>query len=97
VASAPVLAQDAGVAKGEDLAKTHCAGCHELTAAKGRDVQGRYVPSLTEVANTPHYSLARLRRIIAVPPHSGMPTAQLDVAEINTLAIYIQSLKKKAE
>ena len=89
------LAQTGDVSKGEELAKTHCASCHELTASKGQERDGRYVPSLAEVANTPHYTLVRLRRIIAVPPHSVMPKAPLDTAEINDIAYYITSLQEK--
>lgn len=90
------FSQSADVLRGQDIAAKHCGGCHETTADKGREQSGRYVPSLREVANTPHYSVVRLRRIIAVPPHSDMPNVALNSSEINDVAAYIQSLSKKA-
>lgn len=90
------ISQSADVSRGQDIAAKHCAGCHETSADKGREQNGRYVPSLREVANTPHYSLIRLRRIIAVPPHSDMPNVALNSSEINDVAAYIQSLRTKA-
>lgn len=93
--ASPAWSQAGDVQKGLDLAKAHCADCHELTGDKGREREGRYVPSFPEIANTPHYSLVRLRRIIAVPPHSDMPKAKITTDEINDLAHYITSLKKQ--
>jgi mono/diheme cytochrome c family protein len=90
------LSQSAEVLRGQDIAAKHCAGCHETTADKGREQGGRYVPSLRELANTPHYSLIRLRRIIAVPPHSEMPKMAFNSSEISDLAAYFQSLSTKA-
>ena len=97
VSAGPALGQAGDVSNGEKLAEAHCAKCHVLTESKGREVNGRYVPSLAEVANTPLYSLVRLRRIIAVPPHSEMTKVPLSTEEINDLAYYIQSLRKKAD
>lgn len=90
------ISQSADVLRGQDIATKHCAGCHETSADNGREQDGRYVPSLREVANTPHYSLIRLRRIIAVPPHSDMPNMALNSSEINDVAAYIQSLSTRA-
>ena len=90
------ISQSADVLRGQDIATKHCVGCHETSADKGREQNGRYVPSLREVANTPHYSLIRLRRIIAVPPHSDMPNVALNGSEINDVAAYIQSLSTTA-
>jgi mono/diheme cytochrome c family protein len=87
--------QSGDVSRGRDLANKHCARCHVLSEDKGRERDGRYVPSLAEVANTPHYSLIRLRRIIAVPPHREMSKAPLNTSEINDVAHYIQLLRKK--
>jgi mono/diheme cytochrome c family protein len=97
VSAGPALGQTGDISKGESLAEANCAKCHSLTESKGQDVNGRYVPSLAEVANTPHYSLVRLRRIIAVPPHSDMSKEPLSTEEINDLAYYIQSLRKKSD
>lgn len=94
--TASAISQTADVSRGQDIAAKHCAGCHETSADKGREQNGRYVPSLREVANTPHYSLIRLRRIIAVPPHRDMPKVALNDGEINDVAAYIQSLRTKA-
>jgi mono/diheme cytochrome c family protein len=97
VSAGPALGQAGDVSNGEKLAEAHCAKCHALTESKGQEVDGRYVPSLAEVANTPLYSLVRLRRIIAVPPHSGMPKEPLSTEEINDLAYYIESLRKQTD
>jgi cytochrome c553 len=97
VSAGPAIGQAGDISKGESLAEAYCAKCHSLTESKGQDVNGRYVPSLAEVANTPHYSLVRLRRIIAVPPHSDMSKEPLSTEEINDLAYYIQSLRKKSD
>jgi cytochrome c1 len=67
-----------------------------MSVDKGREQDGRYTPSLREVANTPHYSLVRLRRIIDVPPHNVMPNVALTSGEINDVAAYIHSLSAKA-
>jgi mono/diheme cytochrome c family protein len=90
------ISQSADVLRGQDIVAKQCAGCHETGADKGREQNGHYVPSLREVANTPHYSLVRLRRIIAVPPHSDMPDVALSTSEINDVAAYIHSLTTKA-
>lgn len=98
LAAAPglALADEADVSKGRDLARDYCAGCHEMADGKGREVNGRYVPSFPEIAGTPHYSLVRLRRIIAVPPHSEMPKMSLEPGEIDAIARFIQSLRKRS-
>lgn len=90
------ISQSADVLRGQDIAAKHCAACYETSADKGREQNGRYVPSLREVANAPHHSLVRLRRIIAVPPHSDMPHVALSTSEVNDVAAYIQSLSTKA-
>jgi mono/diheme cytochrome c family protein len=95
LASGPSVAQQNDLSRDRDLANDYCSGCHEMTDAKGREHNGRYVPSFPEVANTPHYSLVRLRRIIAVPPHAEMPKMPLEHDEIDAIARFIQSLRKK--
>jgi len=85
--------QKADINRGEDLASQHCTGCHDTAAGRGRARDGRYVPSLREIANAPHYSSVRLRRIIAVPPHRDMTKAPLEARDINDIAGYIRSLR----
>ncbi len=88
------FSQGADVSKGRDLAIKHCAGCHKMSGERGRERNGRYVPSFPVIANTPHYSLVRLRRIVAVPPHREMPKAPLNNSKINDIAHFIQTLRK---
>lgn len=89
----PTFGQEMDTKRGGDLAAQHCAGCHEATASKGRVRSGRYVPSLREIANAPHYSSVRLRRIIAVPPHRDMTKVPLEAQDISDIAGYIRSLR----
>jgi mono/diheme cytochrome c family protein len=89
------ISQNADISRGQDSAAKNCSACHEISADTGREQNGRYVPSLREVANTPHYSVTRLRRIIAVPPHHDMPKLALTSSEITDIAAYIQSLRSK--
>ena len=73
-------------AKGEDLAKRVCTGCHGQTSKRP--------PSLAQIASTPHYSLQRLRRILSLPPHKAMPGFPLKPEEVDDIAAYIRSLGK---
>jgi mono/diheme cytochrome c family protein len=88
--SSQALTQSVDAAKGADTAARLCDTCHALHSSTGSP------PSLAEIANTPHYSTQKLRRIIAVPPHRAMPGLGLKPQEINDLAAYIRSLRKGA-
>jgi mono/diheme cytochrome c family protein len=89
LAQAMNLSGDA--AKGEETAARLCASCHSASPSTGG-----HPPSLAQIANTPHYSIEKLRRIIAVPPHRGMPSFPLKQEEINDIAAYLRSLRKPA-
>jgi len=88
------FAQAVDIDKGRELAERLCSRCHNPEDQLGRDYQGHYVPTFKQVANTPHYSIVRLRRIMAVPPHTEMPKLPLKLDEIDNIAAYINSLRK---
>jgi len=88
------FAQAVDIDKGRELAERLCSRCHSLEGQQGHDYQGQYVPTFAQVANTPHYSTVRLRRIMAVPPHTEMPKLPLKLDEIDNIATYIRSLRK---
>jgi len=88
------LAQTGDIDKGRMLAERLCSVCHALQSNKGHDYQGHYVPTFRQIASTPHYSIVRLPRIMAVPPHREMPKLSLKLDEINDIATYIGSLRK---
>jgi mono/diheme cytochrome c family protein len=90
IQSCAAQARRGDVAKGEETAARVCLRCHALQSSTGS------APGLAQIANTPHYSTQRLRRIIGVPPHRTMPTLGLKPEEINDLAAYIRSLRNAA-
>lgn len=75
--------------KGKEIADRDCARCRNEQAAG-------HPPTFEQIARTPHYTPQRLRRIIAVPPHRGMPALGLNQSDIEDLAAYIRSLRKPA-
>lgn len=93
IGSGPSQAQNltGNPTKGKDLAGQLCAGCHVGDQNPGQ------APTFEKIANTPHYTVERLRRIIALPPHRGMPRLSLTPAEIHDVAAYITSLRKPAK
>lgn len=87
----PGVAQD--VAKGEELAASHCALCHDITAEGAAKL---YPPSFAAIAGyrTPDQIYAR---IVFPAMHSGMPEVAfylLGKDEIASIVAYIVSLEK---
>lgn len=76
--------------KGKAIAEQKCFGCHNQASSQGNP------PRLDDIARMPHYSAERLRRIITVPPHHGMPVQNLSAGEVDDVAAYIRSLHKSA-
>jgi mono/diheme cytochrome c family protein len=82
----------AAVARGREIAERACAGCHALDGGQGRIIQGTYVPSFGALANRLHWTAESLQTSIMTPKHP-MPAMPLQLADINDLVAYIQSLK----
>lgn len=87
---------DRDAATGQQIAERACGSCHDVNSSLARDYMGRRAPGFGEIANAPHYSTARLLRIIMVPPHKEMPSVALTEAERRELVAYIQSLRAQA-
>ncbi|MBN9545683.1 MAG: cytochrome c [Alphaproteobacteria bacterium] len=91
IAASPSLAQDR--ANGELIAKTWCAGCHNVDGASPQFGQTDAIPSFSAVAGMPSTTATSLRVFLSTP-HARMPDYNLTQTEIADVAEYILSLKK---
>ena len=82
-------AQD--VLAGEQLAKTSCAGCHQVDK---NDLPKRSdaIPSFVSVANM-NSTTAMSLRVFLSTPHANMPDYSLSRNEISNVSAYILSLR----
>jgi mono/diheme cytochrome c family protein len=80
-------------AKGQEIAEKVCGICHGQSTSLG--AERIPVPSFSEIANRPDYTAVRLRAMMAIPPHSDMPTPSLTDKERDDVVSYIQSLRKR--
>jgi mono/diheme cytochrome c family protein len=86
----PAVAQDVGT--GEHIARTWCAGCHQV----GKDdasPRNDAVPSFVSVAGMSSTTAAGLQAFLSTP-HSKMPDYSLSRAEIKDVSAYILSLRR---
>ena len=89
-AGRPAFAQNA--AAGEELAKSWCAGCHDIDS-KETLPRNDVIPSFDAVARRPGTTQAGLRAFLSAP-HANMPDYGLTPRQIRDLAAYILSLRK---
>ena len=87
----PALAQNR--ANGESIAKTWCAGCHNVDGASPQFGRTDAIPSFSAVANMPSTTTMSLRVFLSTP-HARMPDYNLTQQEIADVSDYILSLKK---
>ena len=90
-AASPCQAQNR--ANGETIAKTWCAGCHNVDGASPQFGRNDAIPSFTAVANMPSTTAMSLRVFLSTP-HARMPDYNLTQREIADVSDYILSLKK---
>jgi mono/diheme cytochrome c family protein len=89
-AAGPSMAQD--IAAGERIAKTWCAGCHQV----GKDQTGTRndaVPSFPSIAGMSSTTAAGLRVFLSTP-HGKMPDYSLSRNDIQNVSAYILSLRE---
>jgi len=81
------------IAAGRQLAGTHCTKCHLVTSQSDHGtVTG--APTFTAIANESSTSVQSLRDFFE-RPHYGMQDLHLSRVEIDDLAAYILSLRRK--
>ena len=80
-------------AKGQEIAEKVCGICHGQSTSLG--AERIPVPSFAEIANNPNYTTVRFRAMMAIPPHSDMPTPSLTDEERDDVVFYVQSLRKR--
>jgi len=90
-ATSPCLAQNR--ANGELIAKTWCAGCHDIDGISPPFGRSDAIPSFPAVANMSSTTAASLRVFLSTP-HARMPDYNLTQREIADVSEYILSLKK---
>jgi cytochrome c len=93
-AAAPALAQgQADALAGEKLAELHCSRCHAVGNDGDSLMEG--APPLRDLKL--RYPIGDLAEALAegiVTGHPSMPEFRLDVAQINDLIAYLQSLER---
>jgi mono/diheme cytochrome c family protein len=82
----------ADVARGREIAERACAGCHAIDGGQGSIIQGTQAPSFRSLSSHPLWTAESLQTFILTPKHP-MPAMPLQLAEINDLVAYIQSLR----
>ena len=88
------LAQSASPSLGEQIAKTSCIACHEIAPnIPAKDLQSG-APSFVDVANMPSTTELSIK-VFLRSSHRSMPNFILSPEEIDSIAAYIVSLKKK--
>jgi len=81
------------IAAGRQLAGTHCSKCHLVTSQSDHGtVVG--APTFTAIANESSTNIQSLRDLFE-RPHYGMQDLHLSRVEIDDLAAYILSLRRK--
>lgn len=85
------FAQDVGA--GETIAKTWCAGCHEVSANGRRAGSDATPPSFVSVANMSSTTAMSLDVFLSTP-HPQMPDYSLSRNDITNVSAYILSLRK---
>ena len=85
----PAMAQD--IDAGEKIARTWCAGCHQVGAdpRSGNDV----VPAFMAVAASKGMTTTALAVFLSTP-HTKMPDYSLSRQQIRDVSAYIMSLKR---
>lgn len=94
VLSAMVRAADppADRERGQTLAKTWCAGCHDVERRTDRQ-RADGVPSFLALASDPRNTAERLRAFLT-RPHGRMPDLNLSRQERDDLIAYLLSLRE---
>ena len=89
-----LAAQDIGdAAAGQQLAETWCNTCHVVTSTPQRGASTG-APTFSAIARMPSTTPLSLRAFLQTP-HSGMPDLHLSRDEIDNLAAYLLSLRRK--
>jgi len=85
------LAQD--ISAGETIAKTWCAGCHEVGTNGRQTGSDATPPSFVSVANMSSTTAMSLSAFLNTP-HPRMPDYSLSRNDITNVSAYILSLRK---
>jgi mono/diheme cytochrome c family protein len=80
-------------ANGELIAKTWCAGCHNIEIEAPRAGASDAVPSFASIAQMSSVTETSLRVFLSTP-HARMPDYNLTHDEIRDVSTYILSLRK---
>jgi mono/diheme cytochrome c family protein len=88
-AGSPASAQS----NGERIARTWCAGCHQIQAEAPRAGGNDVVPSFASIAQMNSTTETSLEVFLSTP-HARMPDYNLTRDEIHDVSAYILSLKK---
>lgn len=95
-APVPAVAADLSVTglaeRGRFLARHWCTSCHVVERDAGRGTDS--APPFPKLADDPAYTEARLRGWLAAP-HPPMPDPGLSRREIDEIAAYILSMRRK--
>jgi mono/diheme cytochrome c family protein len=86
------FAQDVGA--GETIAKTWCAGCHEVSANGPKSRSDATPPSFLSVANMSSTTAMSLSAFLSTS-HPRMPDYTLSRNDIANVSAYILSLRKE--
>ena len=76
---------------GHQIAKTWCAGCHQVERT-GQATQSDAIPSFASIARMKSTTLTSLQVFLSTP-HAQMPDYTLTRDEIRNVSSYIMSLK----
>jgi len=88
------LAQSASPSLGEQIAKSNCVACHQMAPdVPAKDLQSG-APSFVDVANMPSTTELSIK-VFLRSSHRSMPNFILSPEEVDSIAAYIVSLKKK--
>ena len=94
VIAAPVTAQESGdPAAGQRMAVTWCGSCHVVVPSQ-RQATSNGAPTFAAIAQMTSTTQLGLRAFLQTP-HDRMPDLQLSREEIDDVAGYILSLRKK--
>lgn len=99
----PLLAQEAGsVARGRDLARAVCAGCHAVEPGEGwmeapppLPFEPGVILPFGDIANTPGVT-GRALHVWLTSSHPTMPDIMLERGQIEDVVAYILSLRDGA-
>ena len=92
VLSLPAAAMAQDIAAGEHIARTWCAGCHQV-GKEGSKARNDAVPSFPSVANMSSTTSTSLQVFLSTP-HNKMPDYSLSRNDIQNVSAYILSLRQ---